>query len=310
MRSIHRKICSKCYATGVSKIAILGSTGMLGSALTKYLSGGQNEVFEFNREGKAVVAGNVSKVLDVTNEKSICEFIIHRKFDFVVNGIGLIKHLINDDLEDDIDLAYNLNSNFPFILNDYSEDTSTPVIQIGTDCVYSGSDGMYNESSEFDCTDIYGQSKMAGESRSKTLMTIRCSIIGHEIQSKVSLMDWFLNQQEGAQVQGFTNHYWNGVTTLEFARIVGGVIATGNVIRGTTHLVPADQVSKYELLKLIAQDFNRLDILIEPVEAPISVNRTLSSIYPERNSDLWSAAGYNQPPTVQEMLQNYALWSK
>lgn len=283
---------------------------MLGSALTKYLSQEQNEVFEFNRLGKAIVPGNVSRVLDITNEKSIDEFLVQENFNYVINGIGLIKQLIDVDSDADMNLAYRVNSDFPLILNEYSEETSTPVIQIGTDCVYSGREGVYDESSEFDCTDIYGLSKVAGESRSKSLMTIRCSIIGHEIQSKVSLMDWFLNQQKGAQVQGFTNHYWNGVTTLEFARIVGGVIATGNVIRGTTHLVPADQVSKYELLKLIAQDFNRLDILMEPVESPISVNRTLSSIYPERNSDLWLAAGYNQPPTIQEMVQNYALWSE
>lgn len=294
----------------MSRVAILGSTGMLGSTLTKYLSNGQNQVLEFNRAGKPVVSGNFSKVLDITNEQSVDEFLNHDNFDYVVNGIGLIKQLINDDSEADINLAYKVNSDFPFILNEYSENSSTPVFQIGTDCVYSGSDGMYDESSKFDCTDIYGVSKVVGENRSKSLMTIRCSIIGHEVHSKVSLMDWFLNQPLRASVKGFTNHYWNGVTTLDFAKIIEGIISTGNLIPGTTHLIPANRLSKYELLEIISQNFKREDISIEAFEAPEFINRTLSTIYPDRNSDLWSAAGYNQPPTVQEMIKNYALWSK
>jgi dTDP-4-dehydrorhamnose reductase len=294
----------------MSKIAILGSTGMLGSALTKYLSNSNNQVLEFNRSGNPVETGNSAKVLDISNEQSIEEFLNHDELDYVINGIGLIKQLINDDSEADVELAYKVNSDFPSMLNEFSIQSSTPVIQIGTDCVYSGTKGAYNEMSEFDCTDIYGLSKVAGENSSKSLMTIRCSIIGHEFLSKVSLMDWFLSQPLNAFVRGFTNHHWNGVTTLDFAKIVQGVISSGNFISGTTHLIPANQLSKYELLRSVAQNFSRLDISIEPVEASTTVNRTLSTIYPDRNSDLWTNAGYTQPPTVQEMVQNYALWSE
>lgn len=294
----------------MKRIAILGSTGMLGSALTKFLTAQNYEVVEFNRAGIPVVPGNSAKSLDVTNKASSNTFLGDNRFDFVVNGIGLIKQLIDDDSENDKKLAYLVNSDFPSILNEFSVETSTPVIQIATDCVYSGTTGVYDEMSEFDCTDIYGLSKVEGEKRSKSLMTIRCSIIGHEINSNVSLMNWFLNQSTNAKVKGFTNHYWNGVTTLDFAKVVGGVITSEDILSGTTHLIPANQVSKYELLKNLAQNFNRSDILVEPFEAEPEVNRTLSTIYPDRNLDLWSHAGYNQPPTVQEMVQNYALWSR
>lgn len=283
---------------------------MLGSTLTKFLTAQNNEVFEFNRAGKAVVPGNSAKSLDVSDKASVNTFLADNGFDFVVNGIGLIKQLINDDSESDKKLAYLVNSDFPSILNEFSIETSTPVIQIATDCVYSGTKGAYDELSEFDCTDIYGLSKVEGENRSKSLMTIRCSIIGHELNSKVSLMDWFLNQDEAASVKGFTNHFWNGVTTLEFAKITAGIISSGNVIEGTTHLVPADQVSKYELLEIFSRSFDREDISIKAFDAETEVNRTLSTIYPERNSEMWAHAGYNQPPTVQKMVQNYALWSR
>lgn len=283
---------------------------MLGSAVTRFLTQEPNEVIEFNRAGIPVIAGNSAQPLNLEDESSVNRFLENNQFDFVINGIGLIKQLIDKNTESDTKLAYLVNSEFPAILNDFSIQTSTPVIQIATDCVYSGIDGNYDEASNFDCTDVYGRSKVDGENRSKSLMTLRCSIIGHEIHSSVSLMDWFLNQKNGAQVRGFTNHYWNGITTLEFARIVSGVIETGNVISGTTHLIPANKVSKFELLTLLSQNFDRSDIIIEAFEAQESINRTLSTIYPARNSDLWSAAGYNHSPTVQEMVQNYALWSK
>lgn len=283
---------------------------MLGSTVAKFLTMEQYEVFEFNRIGKPVVPGNSARTLDVSDESSVDTWTKYNRFDFVVNGIGLIKQLINEESESDRKLAYTVNSDFPSILNDFSLQTSTPVIQIGTDCVYSGVEENYDENSIFDCSDIYGLSKVEGESRSKSLMTLRCSIIGHEINSNVSLLDWFLHQDVAASVKGFTNHFWNGVTTLEFAKIIAGIIVSGSIIQGTTHLIPADQVSKYELLEIFSKCFNRADISIEPFEASATVNRTLSTIYPGRNSDLWGSAGYTHPPTVYEMVQNYALWSR
>lgn len=291
-------------------MAILGSTGMLGSTLSKYLTTDQIEVWEFNRVGKSVVKGNNARFLDVTSEESISRFLREEKFDFVVNGVGLIKQLINEDSEEHTNLAYLINSSFQQILNEYSQDSSTPVIQIGTDCVYSGSEGSYDETSKFDCSDVYGLSKVDGENRSKSLMILRTSIVGHELNSTVSLMDWFSNLEPNAKVRGYTNHFWNGVTTLSFARIVGGIIRTGSFESGTMHVVPADQVSKYQLLKEFQLAFGRSDVSVEPIAHDTSINRTLSTIYPEQNSGLWSQAGYNKIPTVHEMVQEYALWAK
>ncbi len=291
------------------RVAVLGSTGMLGFALTRFLTNDSHEVWEFNRSGKPVIAGNSARVLDVTDEVSVDNFLTVKNFDFVINGIGLIKQLIKDDSEEQARLAYQINSDFPSILNEYSRQTSIPVIQIGTDCVYSGSSAKYDETCEFDCSDIYGHSKTEGESRSKSLMTLRTSIVGHEINSSFSLMDWFCNLEQNSHIKGFTNHYWNGVTTLDFSRLVGGIIKSSTFESGTIHVVPADQVSKYELLKEFQQAFERTDIDIEPFDHDIPINRTLSTIYPDKNLRLWSQAGYTQPPTVREMIQSYALWA-
>lgn len=291
-------------------MAILGSTGMLGSTLSKFLTTEQNEVWEFNRLGKSVVQGNNARNLDVASDESISRFLVDKKFDCVINCIGLIKQLINEESETDAKLAYLVNSDFQEILNEYSLESSTPVIQIGTDCVYSGFDGSYDETSKFDCSDVYGLSKVEGEKRSKSLMILRTSIVGRELNSAASLMDWFRNLEPNAKVRGYTNHFWNGVTTLTFARIVGGIISTGSYESGTMHVVPADQVSKYKLLKEFQMAFGRSDVSIEPYAHTTSINRTLSTIYPEKNSGLWTRAGYNEIPTVHEMVQEYNLWTK
>jgi dTDP-4-dehydrorhamnose reductase len=279
---------------------------MLGSALTKFLTSELIQVWEFNRTGKPIISGNNSRVLDVTNEASLEDFLKTKSFDFVINGIGLIKQLIRDGSEEHMRLAYQINSDFPAILNNYSQENSTPVIQIGTDCVYSGDRGSYDETSNFDCSDIYGLSKVDGEKRSKSLMTLRTSIVGHELNSSISLMDWFSNLKLKSHIQGYTNHFWNGVTTLEFSKIVGGIISSGTFEPGTLHVVPADRVSKYELLCEFRQAFERLDVSIEPHAHETSINRTLSTVNPEKNSRLWTLAGYNDAPTVHEMIQRYA----
>jgi len=294
----------------VTKIAVFGSTGMLGSTLSMYLSAEVDHITEVNRRGEPVVLGNPTIKLDVTRLTDLSEALQHQRFDYIINAVGLVKQLINDESNQDLKLAFAINSEFPALLNDYSEKQSVPVIQIGTDCVYSGGQGNYTEDSNFDGADVYGLSKISGENLSRSIMTVRTSIIGREIHSNISLMDWFLCQKQNARVKGFSNHFWNGVTTLEFARVVGGIIKYNNFDSGVTHLVPANQVSKFELLEDLAREFNRTDINIEPFESNKAVNRTLSTLYPDKNIKFWSDAGYNGVPTISKMIKNYAQWTE
>jgi dTDP-4-dehydrorhamnose reductase len=223
--------------------------------------------------------------------------------------MGLIKQNIDDNSEKDVSEAYLVNSELPRELNEFATETSTPIIQIGTDCVYSGRSGNYSEDSEFDCNDVYGLSKVSGESESKSLMTIRCSIIGHENKTPVSLMDWFLSQNDDARVKGYTNHYWNGVTTLAFAQVVDGIIRHSTFSPGVVHLVPRDQISKFDLLNILAKQFGREDIDIRSFETELAINRTLATLFPDRNAQLWRHAGYNEVPSISELIKDYAEWS-
>ena len=293
----------------MTRIGILGSTGMLGSTLAKYLTPFVSEVVEINRSGRPTVVGNKALTFDAVLGNPIRECLEKQRFDFVINAIGLIKQLMNESDKEVVKTAYLVNSELPRHLNAYADETSTAVIQIGTDCVYSGDQGNYSEDSKFDCDDLYGLSKVSGEIESKSLMTIRCSIIGHEIKKPVSLMDWFLTQPRSESVRGYTNHNWNGVTTLAFARVIKGIVDQKTFSPGTLHLVPKDQISKFELLCILAKEFGRTDIEINPFQTEIGVNRTLVTLFPDKNERFWRNAGYTQVPSIAELIKEYAEWS-
>jgi dTDP-4-dehydrorhamnose reductase len=212
--------------------------------------------------------------------------------DWVINCIGSIPQK-NDDPETFI----RLNAVFPKFL----AETKASVIQIATDCVFDGTKGSYSESDPKTASDIYGLTKYLGEVSRDRFLNLRASIIGPELSSKKSLFEWVRTQPEGASVYGFANHYWNGVTTEAFAKVVKGLIKTNIKLGGTFHLVPGDQVSKYQLVKMIAAVTGRTDLTIEPkIVDPI--DRTLRTDFPNLNSMFWRVAGYESAPTIDQMI--------
>jgi dTDP-4-dehydrorhamnose reductase len=294
----------------MGRIAVLGSSGMLGSALTKFMSESFGEVIEFNRSGQATVKGNIARTIDVSDpDISLDQIFANLDIDYAINAIGLIKQLIFEDDPSSVRAAKVINSEFPKKLQNYSNQSTTKIIQIGTDCVYSGLRGSYTEEDEFDPDDVYGKTKADGELNSKNLMTIRCSIIGREPKNRNSLIEWVLSRPKEAKINGYTNHLWNGVTTLGFAKVVSGVIKTEAFQAGEMHLVPKNEITKFNLVKSIAGEFGRTDIEISEYLAPSSINRTLDTIDIHRNTKLWELGGYNGIPTIEELLRDYVQWS-
>lgn len=247
-------------------IAILGMNGMLGSMLAKTW-GSDFRVFdhtEFDAEDPDLEA--------------------LKDYDYIINAIGVTKPYCYD-----IRRAIAVNSLFPYKL-------PHTTIQIATDCVFSGAKGNYLESDRHDATDVYGKTKSLGEALH--IKNLRCSIIGPEIKNFNSFLEWFLAQKE---VSGFTNHRWNGVTTYHFSKICQGIIREKIQLPYLQHIVPADSVTKAELCHLTAKVYKK-DIAINDVKAPEKIDRTLATYNPELNLRLWQAAGYNTPPTIEQML--------
>ncbi len=257
----------------MSEVTILGASGMLGQACSALLP----DAYKPNR----LEFDALSDDPDFSG--------------WVINCIGAIPQKVSD-----YEVMKKLNSDFPKKLSN----SHSKVIQIATDCVFSGKIGRYTESSPKDPIDDYGNTKWEGEQT--TSMKIRCSVIGPDLKPG-SLFEWIRKQPIGAVIHGYSDHMWNGVSTNVFAKLAKGIIETDFWQDHTYHLVPANFVSKYELVKLIAQRTNRSDLQIIKKSTGNKVDRTLATIYTEVNQKLWELAGYSEIPTIQEIVEEIPL---
>lgn len=279
----------------MSKLVVLGSDGMIGStvlnhAITKSLDAVGTSL-RYNDQNKIF--------LDVTQKNFTDTIRVFPTGTYFVNCIGLIRHKIDNANQS---LAMYLNSEYPRILTSFVEDRGYKLINICTDCVYSGSKGGYTENDLHDPVDLYGLSKSKGESISINVMNLRTSVIGPELKTKIELLEWVLNRKKNETIKGFVNHKWNGITSKALAKIIEGLVNSDNFFSGNVHVVPANELTKYELVKQITLFGNRNDLIVEPYETSISINRTLDTIEPKRNRDIWEIAGYESIPTIEELL--------
>jgi len=203
--------------------------------------------------------------------------------DYIINGIGIIKPYCKDDDVPGRYKAIKVNSMFPFILKSIAEKNNIKVIQIATDCVYSGKDGKYVESSPHDPLDVYGKTKSLGEVYTGEFLNLRCSIIGPETKEKSSLFEWVLGNSNGSTVNGFTHHLWNGLTTLQFSQICHKIICEDinfdKLINESNlfHCILNETVNKYQLVSLISSIFN-IELNVVPVDnIGEPIDRSLSS---------------------------------
>jgi dTDP-4-dehydrorhamnose reductase len=295
-----------------TRVLVLGGSGMLGSMVVDVLS----------REAAVAVSATVrSEPLRNTMVRKYPE-VDWRLFEpsrdspdalvqdiaWTVNAIGITKPLIRDDRADEIERAIDVNARLPHQLAHAATRAGSRVIQIATDCVYSGAKGAYVESDLHDALDVYGKTKSLGETFQDAVHHLRCSIIGPEPKDYKFLIEWFRRQPKGARVKGYVNHQWNGVTTLHFARLCKGIVAGGQIPGHLLHVVPTASVSKAEMLHEFARVYDRDDVAIEDVPAATVVDRTLATNQPDLNGALWRDAGYEHPPTVPEMIRELAAF--
>ncbi len=281
---------------------------MIGSGVTQGFNHQDFEVTEFNRSGKSVVVSNSNHKFDALDFTHSDDFEVFKGFDYVINLSGVIRHKLSQESSAEIDNAIKVNSIFPRALDNFARRTNAKVIQIGTDCVFSGHKGNYLESDSFDPTDLYGYTKVMGEAALTNTLTLRVSVVGIERDSNTELLNWVLSHPPKSTIQGYVNHIWSGVTPLHLARLLTGVIDQDLYFKGVQHVVPENKVSKYQLVKLISEAFKRDELEIEEKITPISVDRSLASENQSRNTRLWDASGYAVPPKIEDMIGEYQQW--
>ncbi len=234
---------------------------MLGYAVSEY----------FNRKGYTVT-GLARKDFDVVKSAVTTLTPYIQASEVVINCIGVIKPMIEKYSVIDV---LKINAVFPRNLAMLCKASGKPLIHITTDCVFSGKKGKYNENDYYDAEDLYGISKNSGDLSG--CMTLRTSFIGPENETKRSLLEWVF-QQKGKTINGFTNHFWNGVSTVQFARIAEKILLENYYSEGIYHMFSPDTLTKYELVSIFNNTFG-LGITINPVEASEYCDRSLTSIY-------------------------------
>jgi len=246
----------------MKKIVVLGGSGMLGSMVVRYLINAGYDVRFSIRDPK--FEDMSSFMFDPLDNSSWDN--IPTDADYYLNCIGTIKPYMDKDIKKSI----YVNAYFPHLLAEKFKN----VIHITTDCVFSGATGNYNENDIHDALDNYGKSKSLGEP--SNCMVLRTSIIGPELHGFVSLVEW-VRQQQSKEINGFTNHMWNGITTLQYAKVCDDIISMSLYEEGVYHVVSPNRVSKFDLVSMIS-DHYKVGAIIQPVEASVEIDRTMSTV--------------------------------
>tara|TARA_B100000902_G_C27315373_1_gene920989 strand:+ start:1062 stop:1889 length:828 start_codon:yes stop_codon:yes gene_type:complete len=274
------------------KIYVFGSTGMLGAYISTYLNSVKKNIVELTRNDLDVnnlshsLINNLFEKLNITKE------------DIIINCIGIIPQS-NSIISTTKCNYYKINAIFPIILNTICEKNGCKFIHITTDCVYSGDKGNYNENDEHDEKNDYGVSKSLGELCTNATI-IRTSIIGEEKKNKYSLLEWVIKNKNG-HINGYSNHYWNGVTCLQLSKIINKIIDNNLYWNGVRHIFSPKVVSKKDLCTYISNVYN-LNIQVNEYDANDNINKSLTTIYKD-NSLLNIPDIYNQ--LIE--LKNYHL---
>lgn len=276
----------------MKKVLVLGASGMLGNAVFRLFA--ESDGFEVlgtvrsDRSKRLLPEALWSSVIsgvDVESIDSLVRILGDTRPDVVINCIGLVKQLAEAD---DPLVAIPVNTLLPHRLARLCALSGARFIHISTDCVFSGSKGMYVEADAADAQDLYGRSKFLGEVDYPNAITLRTSIIGHELDGARSLVGWFLAQS--GSVKGFGKAVFSGLPTVELARVIRDYVLTHPQLHGLYH-VSADAISKYDLLQIVAKVYGKA-IEIVPNDSLV-IDRSLDS------TRFRSATGFQPKPWSQ-----------
>jgi dTDP-4-dehydrorhamnose reductase len=280
------------------KVLILGASGMLGHKLY--------QVFKKRFEVFVTIRGNFSRVeniglfekenlfenIDVENIEQVSNIVEKIEPEYLINCVGIIKQL---PVSKEIVKVLNINAVLPHQLAEIADKFNSKLITISTDCVFNGEKGMYSEEDFPDATDLYGKSKHLGEVTVGNHLTLRTSIIGRELKTSHSLVEWFLSNQ-GKKVRGFSNAIYSGFPTIIFAEILSDLMLNHKELIGLFH-VSSEPIDKYELLVLVKKHF-QIEVEIEKFE-DFYIDRSLDS------SIFRQITGF-QPQSWDEMIKKMA----
>lgn len=274
------------------KILVLGATGLLGNAMFRVLSEADNlEVYGTMRSAAAEVhftpelASRLIAVENLEDTTQLVKLLDMLAPDTVVNCTALPQVQVQD-----LARLIAVFSLLPRRLQHLCRERDIRLIQIGSDGVFSGKRGGYNEDDLPDAEDSYGIAKLLGEVHGPRTLTLRTSMLGPGLAAQTGLLSWFLSQKN--ECRCYTHAIFSGFPTVVLAQIVRDVVLTNEGLHGIYH-VAAEPISKFDLLALVRQQYGK-QIQMIPDDSVV-IDRSLSA---ER---FRLATGYT-PPSWPEMV--------
>lgn len=232
----------------MTKISIIGAGGMAGHMISRYLT--ETGKYDVQNISHSVKLGPDWILADVEDAGAITQALERFAPAVVINCVGM---LVKESEQNPGKAAY-INGYFPHLLEKLGANSGFKLMHLSTDCVFSGEKGGYSETDVRDGKGFYAQSKAMGEVINDRDLTIRTSIIGPELKKNATgLFHWFMTST--GTVKGFSSAYWNGVTTLELAKFVEAVLSRD--ISGLCHLATPEKISKFALISLIQETWER-----------------------------------------------------
>jgi dTDP-4-dehydrorhamnose reductase len=263
------------------QILVLGASGMLGSAVRRILESRPGWSVDGTQNGNPEAADYLDLV-EMPRER--WTGMLQRKpYDYIVNCIGILKPAVRENDAASLARGIRVNALFPHELAALAP--GSRILHLSTDGVFSGTvDRPLVETDPTDCPDSYGKTKALGECPAPNVLNFRCSIIGLDPLQGKGLIEWVLRSPRGAELTGFEDQRWNGVTTRQFGELCRRIVEGGWFDRirkesGTHHFCPNPPTNKYELLGRIRTVAGRDDLFIRAGRSGVPGSRILASVY-------------------------------
>ncbi|MHB2025424.1 MAG: sugar nucleotide-binding protein [Elusimicrobiota bacterium] len=286
-------------------VLVLGGTGMLGSMTVSVLRRQKGVHVEATQR----ISTEKPLYFDALGaEPALRDILAAKRWDYLINCIGITPSGIDEQDPASIERARLVNARLPERLAEMIPVSGTRVIHMSTDGVFSGDHGPYDESAAPHPGDVYGKTKLAGEIKRPGFLILRCSLIGPDPSGKRGLFEWFRSQKPGARVRGYTDHWWNGATTRQFADLCRLIIAAGSFESITArsslrHFCPNKPVTKFQLLEIFKNHLN-LPVTVYPERSGRPVNRALASRWNDFKTLFGQDRDIEMADAVAEMLES------
>lgn len=217
--------------------------------------------------GRGLLGSHIAKVYpdvpvlthaecDITSPFDIDAVIRHYSPDIVVNCAGIIRQ---SPKSSDLMRLFKTNAQGPKILKEACDESGCRLIQISTDCVFSGIKGNYCEIDIPNPSDFYGMSKYLGEITDFPHLTVRTSFVGLPDPLGRGLLGWATTQDK---LTGFDMLKWNGVTAPELARILFEEIIPRR-LSNIVHVCGIETLNKYEMLMQAKEVFGWTSTIVK-----------------------------------------------